>query len=103
MKRNTDFSDIFDDDFEVTYEDIWDDVPASYRFRPRSDSHADYEAAYMRMMTHMKIRRTACMSKIHGHPGAGANGACLLLPRSARADASSPVPPPLLYVVLLLS
>ena len=59
--------------------------------------------AYMRMMTHMKIRRTACMSKIHGHPGARANGACLLLPRSARADASSPVPPPLLYVVLLLS
>ena len=46
MKRNTDFSDIFDDDFEVTYEDIWDDVPASYRRRPRSDSHADYEAAH---------------------------------------------------------
>ena len=46
MKRNTDFSDIFDDDFEVTYEDIWDDVPASYRRRPRSDRHADYEAAH---------------------------------------------------------
>ena len=46
MKRNTDFSDIFDDDFEVTYEDVWDDVPASYRRRPRSDSHAHYEAAH---------------------------------------------------------
>lgn len=42
MKRDTDFSDIFDDDFEVTYEDSWEDFPASYRRRPRSDRHTDY-------------------------------------------------------------
>lgn len=46
MKRETDLSDIFDDDFEVTYEDGWEDVPVSYRGRRRPGRHADYEATH---------------------------------------------------------
>ena len=42
MKRDTDFSDLFDDDFEVTYEDGWEDVSALSRRRRGPGSHTDY-------------------------------------------------------------
>ena len=42
MKREKDFSDIFDDDFEVTYEDGWEDVPDSYSSRRSPARRADH-------------------------------------------------------------
>ncbi len=42
MKHETDFSDIFDDDFEVTYEDGWEDVPDSYSSRRSPARRADH-------------------------------------------------------------
>lgn len=45
MKHETDFSDIFDDDFEVTYEDGWEDVPDSYSSRHRPVRRTDYAEA----------------------------------------------------------
>ena len=40
MKHETDFSDIFDDDFEVTYEDDWENSPYTDRYsRQERASH----------------------------------------------------------------
>lgn len=43
MKRDTDFSDIFDDNFEVTYEDDWEDTSATYRNSRRQQSYASHD------------------------------------------------------------
>ena len=42
MRHETDLSDIFDDDFEVTYEDGWEDVPDSYSCRRSPVRRADH-------------------------------------------------------------
>lgn len=42
MRHETDLSDIFDDDFEVTYEDGWEDVSDSYSCRRSPVRRADH-------------------------------------------------------------
>lgn len=46
MKRETDYSDVLDNDFEVTYEDGWEDVSVSCIGRQSRDDYTDYQSRH---------------------------------------------------------
>ena len=99
MKHETDFSDLFDDDFEVTYDDGWEDADPGPDITYSRDTGTPFDDEPDDGPTHdMDVRRAAVMTqtaaavmnlKEHAPPAADPDGACLWPLRSAEAAASS--------------